>query len=281
MPTLNSGTSAATLPAAGTYTPGQPIPILSGSGAALAGGVGATNQQIIGGTSYTKYTPEWYQAMEDFNTKASGAAGTAAGTYTANAASASGLLNPSGSTTPSTSTPASITGLDTGGTGGTSTGTGTTSDSTSGGSGAAIPQVQMPDMQAANQQAFARAKDTAGNLSRASLDALNGELGSQGMLGSGAQAEGAAQIIAKNANTLGDEANTEASTNAGLANTDALANQSAAVTGRGQDIQQQEAAATLAQQKTLAQQNLLQQILGSLAGSKLATPAGQATAGLY
>ena len=147
-----------------------------------------------------------------------------------------------------------------------------------GSGGSSVPQVQMPDMQAANQQAFARAKDTAGNLSRASLDALNGEMGAQGMLGSGGQAEGAANILAKATNTMGAEANTEASTNAGLANTDVLANQSAAVTGRGQDIQQQEAAATLAQAKSAQQQQLLLGILSGLQGS---ASSSAPTGGLY
>ncbi len=236
---------------------------------------GAGGYQIIAGKSYPMYSPEWYAAQRSNEADVAGAAGTAAGTYTKNAATASGLLSPS------------LTALDgSGGTGAAGTtgaagaaGTGTGGTTT--GAPGAVPKVQMPDPTEATNQAFARAKDTAGNLSRASLDALNGELGSQGMLGGGGQAQGAADILARATNTMGEESNMEAGKNVDLAADFAKTNFQGGITQRGQDIQQQEAQATLAQEKSFQQQQLLQSILAGLAGNKLATPAGSTAAGLY
>jgi len=137
-------------------------------------------------------------------------------------------------------------GTDPGG-GGTGVGTGTGLHP-----GNYVAPIQMPDTSAATNAAFARAKDQAGQLSRASLDSLSGELGSQGMLGSGAQLQGTADILGGATNVMGKEISSEAGKTADIAADFAKTGYGGAITQRGQDIQAQEAAAARNQQVLLA-----------------------------
>ena len=123
---------------------------------------------------------------------------------------------------------------------------------TTGSSGSYVAPIQMPDTSAATSAAFARAKDQAGALSRASLDSLTGELGSQGMLGGGAQAQGAANIVGQATNTMGNEISNEENETANLAGQFAQTGYQGDITQRGQDIAAQEAAAARNQQVLLS-----------------------------
>ena len=183
------------------------------------------------------------------------------------------------------SLPPSLQGL-MGGTTGTagSTGTTGTTGSTgvagtpgvtgSSGSGSPIPQITPTDMTASNAATFANAKNQVGQTSRASLDALNGELGAQGMLGGGAAVQGARDVVNAGQTQLGAVTNQNAITDAQQQQADTLANLTAATTGRGQDIQAQEAAATEAlaannqqfQQSYLKQQQLQNMLNMALSG---------------
>lgn len=158
-----------------------------------------------------------------------------------------------------------------------STGTGSTSIPGVAGTGTApppVPQISTPDTTASNAQAFARAKDTVGQTSRASLDALNGELGSKGMLGGGAEVQGATDIINAGQENLGQVATGQAETNAQTAEQNAIENATLASTGRGQDIQLEEAQANEAlaannqqfQQSYLRQQQIQNMLNMALAG---------------
>lgn len=76
------------------------------------------------------------------------------------------------------------------------------SSSGAGGSGAgagagvgALPPVEFPDTSAARAAAFARGKDTAGQLGRASIDALRGEMAGRGLLGSGIEGSQTRKLI--------------------------------------------------------------------------------------
>lgn len=165
-------------------------------------------------------------------------------------------------------TPASLLGLEAGGSaGGGLSATGVPGVSGAPGgvpgtSGAAyVPQVQMPDTSAATASAFATAKDQAGQIARSSLDSLAGELGAQGQLGSGEQFQKTGEIVGQAANTLGQESRSEAETNANLAADFAKTGYQGAISQRGQDIQAQEAAAQLAEETRLAQQNQTMQML--------------------
>ena len=133
-------------------------------------------------------------------------------------------------------------------------------------SGSYVAPVQMPDTSAATSAAFARAKDQAGALSRASLDSLTGELGSQGMLGGGAQAQGAADILGQATNTMGNEISSEAGQQAGIAADFAKTGYEGDITQRGQDIQEQEAAAQ-------RNQNVLLALMKGINGGSTGTPA--------
>ena len=173
------------------------------------------------------------------------------------------------------SLPPSLQGLLSGSSTGTSGSTGTTgttgttgsagaSGSAASGTGGAAPNIAaptMPDPTAANAATFANAKNQVGQTSRASLDALNGELGSQGMLGGGAAVQGARDVVNAGQTELGNVTNQQAITNAQTANQFAQTAYQGAITQRGQDIQQQEAASNLALQQNNAafQQSYLRQ----------------------
>lgn len=288
-------------------------------GLASGGGVGTNmgaGAQIIGGKEYQIYSPQWYDAMNADKIKSAGVTGTATGTEKQASLDAqpslkglltgagggglfggdsgvTGVLPPSGGGTGTPTTPPLV-GNDYGNFGGGSGGGG------GGSSAPAMPTLQMPDQSAATAAAFAHAKDQAGQMTRASLDSLAGELGGQGMLGSGAQLKGAAGILAKGTNLLGEESRMEAQKSADIAADFAKTGYEGSITQRGQDIgqqtayrgqdigrstsargqdieqrgqdiQSQEAQATLAnaQYQAEAQRNLqrLQMVLGGLSGA--------------
>jgi hypothetical protein len=131
-------------------------------------------------------------------------------------------------------------------------------------SGGGVAPIQMPDMTSSNNAIFAQAKDKVGKLSRSSLDSLAGELGSQGMLGSGAQVQATRDIVANNAGEMGQVERDLATKNADTALDVAKTNYQGSLTQRGQDIQSQEANARLALEERQQQYQLLNMILSGM-----------------
>lgn len=162
-------------------------------------------------------------------------------------------------------------------TGAVGVGTGTGAPGSSGpvSSGNYVASVQMPDMTASNNAQFAAAKDQVAQTSRASLDSLNGELGAQGMLGSGAQAQDVRDVVNNNAEQEGQVSRNLATQNANTALDVAKTNYQGSLTQRGQDIQAQQANAQLALEARGQQYQLLNTILNGI--SKIAPGAGSSS----
>lgn len=143
------------------------------------------------------------------------------------------------------------------------------------GAGGHLPTLTLPDQTASNAASFATAKDTVGKTGRASLDALRGELGATGNLGSGAEVQGVKDIIQSGAGELGQVSRNQAQNEAALKTDIAKTNYAGGITQRGQDVSAQEAQARLAQEERIAASNhqlqLLTLALGGLgkAGSGL------------
>lgn len=141
--------------------------------------------------------------------------------------------------------------------------------------GGHLPTLTLPDQTASNAASFATAKDTVGKTGRASLDALRGELGATGNLGSGAEVQGVRDIIQSGAGELGQVSRNQAVNEAALKTDIAKTNYAGGITQRGQDVSAQEAQARLAQEERIAAANhqlqLLTLALGGLgkAGSGL------------
>jgi len=161
----------------------------------------------------------------------------------------------------------SLSGLDSGGglfgQGGSGTGTGSGS-----GTPANIAHIAAPDMTASNAATFGAAKDRAGQMARASLDALNGELGSQGMLGSGAQVQGTKDIIMDAGQFTSDVNRQNAVNEAQMKGDFAKLGYQGDLTQRGQDIQHEEANAQLALAQQDRQMKMLQVMLQALGGAQ-------------
>jgi hypothetical protein len=113
------------------------------------------------------------------------------------------------------------------------------------------------DNTAANAASFATAKDQVGKIGRASLDALRGELGATGQLGSGAEVQGVRDVIQSGAGELGQVSRDQAITDAGHKADIAKTNYLGSVTQRAQDVGSQEAQARMAQEARIADQNNL------------------------
>lgn len=167
-----------------------------------------------------------------------------------------------------------VNGLSGGGTasgsiGGTAFGTPGAGSGPSGpvGAGGGVAPLQMPDMSQSNAATFAAAKDKVGQLSRASLDSLNGLLGSTGQLGGGASVQAARDVVNNNAEQLGQVDRDLANTNAATALDVAKTNYGGALTQRQQDIQAQEANANLALQANNQRYQLLDLVLKGLSGA--------------
>jgi hypothetical protein len=117
----------------------------------------------------------------------------------------------------------------------------------------------VPDISGSQDAAFARAKDKAGNLGRASVTSLNDEMAGRGALGSTMTNNGLSDRISAATNVMGDvntaqmgDAFTAASHQQDLANTDQNIKYQGDITQRGQDISMTNASAALAQQKQMA-----------------------------
>lgn len=155
--------------------------------------------------------------------------------------------------------------------GGYGGGTGSPSGGSGGGvvgAGGHLPTLTLGDQTASNAASFAKARDTVGKTGRASLDALRGELGATGNLGSGAEVQGVKDVIQSGAGELGQVSRDQAVKNADLAADVAKTNYQGGITQRGQDVSAQEAQARLAQEERIAASNrqlqLLQMALGGL-----------------
>jgi hypothetical protein len=133
--------------------------------------------------------------------------------------------------------------------------------------GPQIPQVQAPDMTAANNAAYGSAKDKVGNAARGALTSLNDELGAAGMLGSGAQVKGTEDVINQGQQELGETARGQARKQADLSADFAKTGYQGAITQRGQDINSQEANARLALESRQQYMQMLQAAMSGLKGS--------------
>lgn len=116
--------------------------------------------------------------------------------------------------------------------------------------GAGYPStVAMPDSSGATSAAFARGKDQAGESARAAVNALNDEMGSQQMLGSGQHAQQLGQVV-NHANAGVNELTREqAIQNATMANDNAKTQYQGNITQRGQNINAAQEAARMQQQQ--------------------------------
>jgi hypothetical protein len=104
--------------------------------------------------------------------------------------------------------------------------------------GSPTAQIQMPDLSAAQNAAFARAKDREGQLAQGALQGLRSQLGGRGLLGSGAEGRGTANIANRGLANLG-EVNREQAIQGANANVDAAKlGYQGAIQQRGQDITQ-------------------------------------------
>ena len=154
-------------------------------------------------------------------------------------------------------------------------GAGGTGSPASGGASGAPAVPTPPDATAATSAAFAKAKDQAGQLARASLTSLSGELGATGAMGGGAQVQGTEDILGQTRNALGDVSRQQAVTQAGTAADFAKMGYEGALTTRGQDIQQQEAAAQLELARSnAARQQQMQMLQLALTGLSGGSPSG-------
>ncbi|HEX7048586.1 MAG TPA: hypothetical protein VF188_00105, partial [Longimicrobiales bacterium] len=101
---------------------------------------------------------------------------------------------------------------------------------------APVAAVAPVDTRAAQAAAFARAKDTVGQVGAGSIAALRSVLGGRGMLGSGNESRGVASVINAGQGQLGDVARSQAVQSADLAQRTAEANYTGQINQRGQDI---------------------------------------------
>jgi hypothetical protein len=143
-------------------------------------------------------------------------------------------LGGSGSPTASWGGFGSFGGGSAGGSSGTSTGA------------AGIPNITPVDTSAAQQSAFARAKDQVGQETSGALTGLRSALGGRGMLGSGSEARGTALVANRGQGELGQVSRDQAMESAKLAQQTAETNYQGGITQRGQSLESQQAANALA-----------------------------------
>lgn len=96
--------------------------------------------------------------------------------------------------------------------------------------------IQAVDTSGAQAAAFARAKDQVGQTSAGALAGLRSAMGGRGMLGSGAESRGTANVINQGMGELGDVSREQAIDSADQAQRTAEFNYSGGVQQRGQDI---------------------------------------------
>lgn len=99
-----------------------------------------------------------------------------------------------------------------------------------------VPQIQAPDMTAANAAAFARAKDQVGQTARGALTGLAGAMAGRGTVGSGVEGRGMSSIINAGQGQLGDVSREQAISGANLAQRNAELGFTGGITQRGQDL---------------------------------------------
>lgn len=136
---------------------------------------------------------------------------------------------------------------------------GSASSSGSGG-GSGYGTVAMPDTSAAMDATFARAKDQTGQNTRASLTALENELGASHMLGSGLEAGAKSNLIAKGGNGLNEVTREQAIQDALAKQRQAQMTYQGNITQRGQDI-------NVAQQEATRNQQVMQGLLSAINSS--------------
>jgi len=117
--------------------------------------------------------------------------------------------------------------------GGTSGGTG---GGGTGAGGGAYSTVTPVDTRAAESAAFGRAKDQVGETSQGALSGLRSALGGRGMLGSGAEYRGTANVFNKGQQQLGDVSRGLAIKGAENAQENAQTNYAGGLTQRGQNM---------------------------------------------
>lgn len=202
-------------------------------------------------------------------TSAGGRAGQYVNAFQSSVPALSGLVNAAAGASgiPGAGGGSTGTGVAAGGTTGTSapgafSGSPAGSPTGTSGTGSYVAPMQLPDQSAAVAAQYAKAQDTVGQAGRGAVDALKGELGSTGMLGGGAQAQGTRDIIQSGQGQLGDVARSAAGTQAQTALDVATTNYGGGITQRGQDIQNQQAQARLAFEQTQAAYQRNIQLLG-------------------
>jgi hypothetical protein len=207
---------------------------------------GDGNTQIINGGAYVMYSPEWYAARQAEAQRAAIAQGTAGGAALKAGANAAGVpltgssssSSSSGSTFSAPALPPSIAGL-------TQAAAGVNAPS---GGGGVAPRAQIApvDTRAAEAATFNRAKDQVGEESSGALTGLRSALAGRNLLGGGLEGMATAQAATGAARELGDVTRQSAITKAGLDNANATTNFQGGITQRGQDIQREESANSLA-----------------------------------
>ncbi len=223
------------------------------------GGFGGT--QIIGGKTYTMYSPEWYAAQNAYDTQQAGQKGTNAGTEAGAAITAlrgaagdmfgggsSSSSSSSSATTPAAPARVAMPGMPAVAPGSTpgapAAPTGMPAGYTPGGTGAVT--LNTPDMTAADDAAFSRARDTVGQTTRASLTALRSALGGRGQLGGGGELRGTASVVNEGQRELADTSRQRAITEGDRAAHNAELSYTGNITQRGQNMTAAEAADALA-----------------------------------
>lgn len=128
---------------------------------------------------------------------------------------------------------------------------GSSSSSGSGGAGGvgSLPAISMPDTSAANAAAFGRAKDRAGQTTRASLTALRDEMAGRGLRGSGIEAGEVGKTVARGAAGVNEFTREQAIQDAGNAADLAKQEYQGRIVQRGQDIGVAQANASRQQQQ--------------------------------
>jgi hypothetical protein len=251
-------------------------------------------KQIIRGQEYTQYSPQWYDAMDQNKIHNAQTTGTAAGSGAKSALDALGGLVGGGDASASASAGAGATAVPARIGGGAPMPSFESFDG-GGGSAAAAPHAQLDQakMDAMEAATFGRAKDKVGQTTTGALAGLRSALAGRGMLGGGGEYRGTAAVAQRGQGELGDTVREQAihsadmnldleKTNLGadvaqrgqdLSTSTARRGQNMDyasgyrgqdIQQRGQDIQAQEAAATLAQTKSLAEAARRQSILEGL-----------------
>lgn len=226
------------------------------------------NTQLIGGKSYTMYSPEWYAAMDGNQVHEAGVAGSAAGTAAGSASVSNWQTKYPGYQTPGPYdiNPA-LAGLSQAF--GSSSSGGATSAPTvafggsAGGSSAGAPAVAMSALHpsaavgsvdytpptegqegAARAAIFARGRDTAAQTASASLTGLSDALSARGLTGGGYEAGQIGGTLAREANTIGEVSRQQSENELARAADVANRQYEGRIVQRGQDIGKSESDAS-------------------------------------